>query len=191
MGTVGITSGAIMSLSDLASLATLASGIAVLASLFYLAQQIRQNTKHSRALIQQGRAARVTETALRLAELRADDEALENCFSGDPDADPKALGRFFSVCRALFVSAEDSFYHHREGLMDEQTFASFEASMQGLMSRTPGVAAGWLLTRDSYEPDFRAYMDRVLGSITPESDAALRTSRWKTALASLSRSALS
>jgi hypothetical protein len=175
-----------MSLSDLASLATLVSGVAVLASLFYLSQQIRQNTKHSRALIQQGRAARITETALRVAELRSEDW-LDSCFAGNPDADPRAIARFFSICRALFASAEDSFYHHREGLMDEQAFASFEASMRGMMSRSPGLAAGWLMTRDSYEPDFGAYMDRVLDGLTLESDAAIRSSRWKAALTSLRR----
>ena len=55
------------------SLGSFISGIAVLASLVYLALQIRQNTKHSQALIQQGRAARIADTALRIAELRADD----------------------------------------------------------------------------------------------------------------------
>ena len=45
-----------MSLSDLASIGSLVSGVAVLVSLIYLSQQTRQNTKHSRALIQQGRS---------------------------------------------------------------------------------------------------------------------------------------
>jgi len=45
-----------MSLSDLAAIGSLISGVAVLISLIYLSQQIRQNTKHSRAIIQQGRA---------------------------------------------------------------------------------------------------------------------------------------
>jgi hypothetical protein len=44
-----------MTLSDLASLATVLSGAAVLASLIYLAQQTRQNTRHTRALIEQAR----------------------------------------------------------------------------------------------------------------------------------------
>jgi hypothetical protein len=180
-----------MSLSDLASLATFVSSVAVLASLFYLAQQIRQNTKHSQALIQQGRAARITETALRLAELRAEDDGIDNCFAGEPEVDSKALGRFFTVCRAIFASGEDSFYQHGRGLMDEQTFASFEASLRGTMSRSPGLTASWLMYRDSYEPDFRAYMDRILGSITPlDGDPASRTSRWKVALASVRREPL-
>ncbi|HUO88976.1 MAG TPA: hypothetical protein VMU08_07370, partial [Rhizomicrobium sp.] len=101
-----------MTLSDLASLATLVSGIAVLVSLFYLSLQIRQNTRHSRALIHQGRAARMSDMALHLTEFRRE-RAIEQCFQGDPDAEPGALIRFYGYCRAYFVGIEDGFYHHR------------------------------------------------------------------------------
>jgi 3-hydroxyisobutyrate dehydrogenase-like beta-hydroxyacid dehydrogenase len=45
-----------MSLSDLSSIVGVISGLAVLGSLIYLAQQTRQNFKHTRALIFQGTA---------------------------------------------------------------------------------------------------------------------------------------
>ena len=57
-----------MSLSDLASIGSLLSGIAVVISLAYLAFQIRQNTRHQRASMQQGRAARTVDLLLRTAE---------------------------------------------------------------------------------------------------------------------------
>ena len=53
-----------MNLSDLSSIASLVSGIAVVVSLVYLAQQIRQNTKHSQALIQQAVDAQFGHAAL-------------------------------------------------------------------------------------------------------------------------------
>jgi len=57
-----------MTLSDLASIGSLVSGIAVLVSLAYLAQQTRQNSKHTRALIQQCRAIQLADMPLRSAE---------------------------------------------------------------------------------------------------------------------------
>jgi hypothetical protein len=48
-----------MTLSDISSIVGMISGLAVLASLIYLAQQNRQNVKHTRALIQQGRVERI------------------------------------------------------------------------------------------------------------------------------------
>ena len=48
-----------MSLSDLASLGSFVSGLAVMISLIYLAVQIRQAERNQKAMIQQGRTARM------------------------------------------------------------------------------------------------------------------------------------
>src|SRR5204862_8359032 len=98
-----------MTLTDLASIGSLVSGLAFLVSLAYLSLQIRQNARHSQALIQQGRAARIADTALRLAELR-ESEALDKCFEGSSDISEKDVARFLYICRAAFISAEDSFF---------------------------------------------------------------------------------
>ena len=55
-----------MSLSDLASIGSLVSGIAVLVSLIYLAQQTWQNAKHTRALIHQARSQQSIDILERL-----------------------------------------------------------------------------------------------------------------------------
>jgi hypothetical protein len=53
-----------MVLSDLASIATAISGLAVTASLIYVGIQTKQNVRHTRALIHQGTAARTTNLLL-------------------------------------------------------------------------------------------------------------------------------
>lgn len=167
-----------MTLSDLSSIATVISGIAVLASLVYLALQIRQNTKHSQALIQQGRAARISETALRLAEL-ADSKEMERCFEGSADVSANDVRRFLFLCRAVFVSAEDSYFQNKQGLLDRAAFESFEYSVRSGMG-SGGIAVGWKMTRDMYEPGFRAYMDSLLGDVAgPAGIEARGLARWK------------
>ncbi|HEY2069308.1 MAG TPA: hypothetical protein VGG48_07125 [Rhizomicrobium sp.] len=170
-----------MSLTDLASIASLISSIAVFVSLVYLGLQIQQGTKHSRALIQQGRAARITESAFRIAELRESD-GITRCFSGERDVDPNEIGRFLNICRAIFVSAEDSFLQHQEGLLNGLAFESFEASVRTGIG-TAGIAAGWLMTRDMYGPEFRAYMDGMLGDMNVTPGAPMRSLQaWNTVL---------
>ncbi|MBI3678055.1 MAG: hypothetical protein HY243_15710 [Proteobacteria bacterium] len=171
-----------MSLTDLASLGSFVSGAAVLVSLVYLSLQIRQSTKHSQALIQQGRAARISDTSLRLAELRADD-GLDKCFEGSPDVSPKDLARFLFVCRSIFVSAEDSYFQNLQGLLDKVAFESFESSVKAGMA-SPGIAAGWLMTREMYEPQFRDYLDRTMGDMPGRaSPEKRRLANWKAAIA--------
>lgn len=170
-----------MTLSDLASIGSLISGAAVLASLIYLAQQTRQNVRNSQALIQQGRAARIADTALRLAELRAD-PAIDNCMNGSPDVSDQDVGRFLNLCRAVFVSAEDSYFQRERGLMDDLAFASFEASIRSGIG-SAGLDAGWRLTREMYEPQFRAYLDGMLaGTKNPPGLQSRTLASWRAAL---------
>ncbi len=171
-----------MTLSDLASIGSLISGVAVLLSLIYLGIQTRQNVRHSQALIQQGRAARIADTALRLAELRESD-AIDKCFNGSPDVSAKDVARFLFICRAILVSAEDSFFQHEQGLLDDVAFASFESSVKGGMGAV-GLAAGWRMTENMYEPQFRDFMNRTNGDLkAARPDRGIET--WKDALAAL------
>jgi hypothetical protein len=173
-----------MTLTDLASLGSFVSGVAVLVSLVYLSLQIRQNTKHSRALIQQGRAGRIADMSLRLAELR-NDNGLDKCFEGASDVSAKDLARFLFVCRSIFASAEDSHLQNMQGLLDGAAYESFVASVKAGMA-SPGVGAAWLLTRDMYEPHFRAFMDETMGDLPGRSSPEYRrVGAWKSAVAQL------
>lgn len=173
-----------MLLSDLSNLGSFVSGIAVLISLAYLSFQIRQNTRHSRALIQQGRAGRIADGSLHFADL-AGEPGIVKCFDGDADVSAADLRRFLFMCRSVFVSAEDSWLQHEEGLLGEVAFKSFEASVRAGMGGK-GVELAWKLSRDGYEPGFRAFMDKTLGSnsggVFPPSQTNL--ARWKAAIGS-------
>ncbi|MEJ0026188.1 MAG: hypothetical protein WDN01_09190 [Rhizomicrobium sp.] len=170
-----------MTLTDLASIGSFVSGVAVIVSLVYLSLQIRQNTKHSQALIQQGRAARISETALALTELAAS-EGMERCFEGSAEVSSNDVRRFLFLCRAIFISAEDSFFQNQQGLLDGAMFESFESSMRSGMG-SPGIAAAWRMTRDMYEPQFRDYVDRTMGDLTGQADDARSLARWKSVIA--------
>jgi hypothetical protein len=166
-----------MSLSDLSNIGSFVSALAVLASLVYLGLQTRQNVRHTRALIQQGRAARISEAALRLCELTGE-PGMDRCIDAAPDVTAADLRRFLFLCRAAFISAEDSWLQRREGLLDDAAFASFEAGVRGGLFG-PGVDMAWKLTRNAYEPSFRDFMDRTLSAGSgPESGSNLE--RWKT-----------
>jgi hypothetical protein len=155
----------VMSLSDFASIGNIVSGLAVLASLIYLALQVRQSDRNQRALIQQGRASRIADTSLKLAELGISRE-IEKCFDGDQDITASDLQRFLFICRSTFVSAEDSYLQNRAGLFDGLAFQAFESGLKSYIGM-PGILAGWKMTRQAYEPEFRGYMDRIAATALP------------------------
>jgi hypothetical protein len=135
-----------MSLSDLASLGTLASSVAVFLSLIYLGLQMRQNTKHTKALIHQGRIARVVDLQLRAAEpgLAA---AIITGNGGAPTPEAILKQQFNQHCWATFMSMEDTFAQSAEGLVGPEQFEGLRRGLVGAMAE-PGARAFFLAHAD-------------------------------------------
>lgn len=170
-----------MSLAAMTSLAGAVSAIAVLVSLLFLRIQIRQSERNQRALIQQGRAGRSAEIAMRLmaSDFAA---AYHRCMNGDAEVSEIQLVQFIGYCRAIFLGAEDSFLQHREGLLDELAFSSFSKSLRGLFL-SPGIRAAWSITREMYEAEFVAFMDGVIHE-TAVRPIVTQLAQWKTVVQS-------
>src|SRR5271169_6994987 len=130
-----------MNLSDFASIASIVSSIAVAISLIYLAMQVRQSERNQRALMQQGRADRVSDLSLRMA-----DPSLSSVFlkgmSGDEGLTAEQFGQFMNMWRAGFVSSEDSFLQHKSGHLDDAAFRSYAAGARQYFT-SPGLRAAW------------------------------------------------
>ena len=169
-----------MSLSDLASVGSLVSGVAVLVSLIYLSLQIRQAERNQRALMQQGRANRVSDSALRLAE-----PGMSLVFnkgrSGDDNLTSEEISQFMNICRAAFLSAEDSLLHHLSGQLDGAAFGSFLAGAKSIF-QSPGLRAAWCLSSQQYGSEFREFMNKLMTetSLAAPVDAL---SAWRSELA--------
>ena len=87
----------------------------------FLVVQIRQANQNQRAMIQQGRATRTADFLLRVI-----DPALLPAWTmglrGATDIGSDRHFQFMYMARARFLSLEDSFLQHRNGLMDEGAF---------------------------------------------------------------------
>src|SRR6185437_15015254 len=114
----------LMTLSDFATFSTAISGLAVTASLIYLALQTHQAAKHTKALIHQGNAARIMGMAsvFTSADMVA---AIIVGNGGTPSPDEIQKRQFGYWCMTLVVSMEDTFGQHEEGLISEDRFNSF------------------------------------------------------------------
>jgi len=147
-----------MTLSDLASLGSFVSGLAVVASLIYLGIQTRQSSKHTRALISQGRA----DHALRQNELMAANPGLMEIIirgmTGDEAMDAVQGSRFHAYSFNSFLTNEDEFRQHRAGLIDDARHAGFIKRIRNML-RQPGYRAMWQMQRDGFDEDFQLFMD--------------------------------
>lgn len=136
-----------MTLADLSSLGSFISGIAVLVSLIYLSLQVRQNTKHTRALIFQGGASRATSNFLALASSDlATATVVGNGETGTPDEVRRR--QFISICQSFYVNWDDIFSQHEEGLISDDRFERFRWALVVQLKQDPGIrkfiAETWL-----------------------------------------------
>ena len=171
-----------MTLSDLASLGSFISGVAVTISLIYLALQIRQSKRNQQIAIRHSRASRVVELHLALADAGVANAWLHGV--GNPEAITQTeVGQFVNLCRALFFHFEDSFYQREEGLLNDAAFETVVAGVR-LSARSPGWRAAWRMARSNFGGAFLAFMDRVVAASEIEAPVDLSLAAWKAAFAS-------
>jgi hypothetical protein len=171
-----------MSLSDLAAVGSFVSGFAVLASLIYLALQVRQTKRNQQIAIRHSRATRVVELHLALADSAVADAWLHGLASPQEITETE-LSQFINLCRALFFHFEDSFYQREEGLLNDDAFETVVAGAR-LSARSPGWRAAWKMARPNFGGRFLAFMDGVVARSATEAPVDLSLEAWKVAFAS-------
>ena len=154
-----------MSLSDLASLGSFVSGLAVLISFVFLSLQIQQNNRNQRSLIQQGRAGNSLELMLRLTEPHLQ-ESMMRGRAGDLTMSPAQIDAFVRAWIATFSVWEDSFLQRQAGAIDDASLASDAANHRVYLSY-PGCRAAWRTVRGQFTGGFRDYLDGVVQETPP------------------------
>ncbi len=100
---------------------------------------------------------------------------------GDNAATRDDFGRFHYISQAIFFGFEDTYYQHRQGMLDDASFESTLASMRAWLAM-PGSRAWWRTTREWREPGFRAVVD-VLVEAAPLEPLPNTFVVWKEELA--------
>jgi hypothetical protein len=162
-----------MTLQDLGNLGEFAGAVAVIASLIYLASQVRSNTKAVRASTFLG----CTNGWLDYIHLTTQTEIADLLAraSNDPASLNQAdLGRVWAVTRGLFRRYENDYYQYRNGLFDADTWASYRISFREDTLSAPLLRAVWSLQRDKFNPEFAAEVDQL----AEQARAATKQSEW-------------
>src|SRR5215469_12394146 len=124
-----------MSLSDLASLGSFVSGLAVVATLIFLAMQMRQQNQNQRSLMQQERTSR----AMRMLDRTSEPEVAKVVArSSRHDTDLEAWEVFVlqGSYGTYFVHFEDAFLQFNAGTLDTISWNSELAVLTGV-TRVP------------------------------------------------------
>jgi len=139
------------------------AAVAVVASILYLAREVRQSERVQRANMQQGRADRASKASLTIA---TSDLARiwQKGLSANPDLTQLEFSQWALLCRAAFLSGEDSYLQHKAGLLDEVACGSYVAGAQFYMA-CPGMRAMWKVSSGQFGAGYRNFVDDIVTKI--------------------------
>jgi len=154
-----------VSLEDLGNLGDFLGGVAVIATLVYLARQIRENTRSTRLAAMQSTML----AAQDLLKLPVQDPDVGRVFRVGlmtPDElTEDEFHRFRYFLLALLRVHEDMFVQHKSGVIDDETWHARAANL-GTLLAMPGGRRVWE-THNAYRPDFQAWLDSRLDRKDP------------------------
>jgi hypothetical protein len=169
-----------MSLSDLASLGSFVSAVAVAVTLIFTLFQLRQNNLALRAATQQNRTARYTEQILRPTEPFLC-EAVTKAAEGRVDLTSEQVMAFTRHSASVFWNSEDVFLQHQGGNLDQEAFESDTAILKGFLTN-PAYRVGWRINRPFASGAFQDYIEALIREVKP-SRPPVYTEIWKGLLA--------
>lgn len=166
-----------MSLEQIFYVSQSIAAVAVIASLLYLAQQVRQAERVQRATMQQGRADRTSQASLAVANAELA-HVVQKGMAGDPELTREEFTQWMWICRALFLSGEDSMIQHEAGMLSDAAFDSYVAGVKFYFSM-PGMRAAWKLSANQFGSDFCSFGNAMLAQTQPTSQTADAYSKWR------------
>jgi len=157
-----------MSLEHVFYISQSIAAVAVIASLLYLAHQVRQAERVQRATMQQGRADRTSQAALALASSELV-RVLQKGMAGDAELTREEFTQWMWLCRTL-------------RMLSDAAFDSYVAGVKFYFSM-PGMRAAWKLLESQFGGDFRSFGSAMLAQTKATSQNADAYAAWRNLLA--------
>ena len=158
-----------MSLEDLGNIGELIAAIGVIASLIYLAVQIRQNTmqitqntKTVRSATFRGATQLFTQFMARLSENPELAKIVVKANQSESDLPPDQRLQFDSYAMEVFTIYEDLFFQAKDEMLDPEFWSSRQRNLAWYLG-FPGFAVAWERQSHTMSPEFRDLVATLRG----------------------------
>ncbi len=158
-----------MNWDAIGALAELVGAIGVIASLAYLASQIRQNTNAMRGTAHESSVARNTQYALAIGSSPQVSDLLARGHRSYESLSTAERLQYTHLIAAMLLGAEATLHQYKRGNLEE---AIWERSCATMFAYTAfaGFRTHWEKVRATYTPEFRAVIDAELSQATSRPD---------------------
>ncbi len=146
-----------MNWDAIAALAELLGAIAVLASLVYLATQIRQNTQMVKSSIRQQLTSSTQDLLFKMTD---EADVLAKAADGEELTAAEEI-KCRQLIRAAFRGYEDYAYQHEHGLLDSSEWTGRLETIRRSLAM-PLASDQWLTTRHEYSENLQKIIDPLI-----------------------------
>lgn len=147
-----------MNLEAINAIAQLIAAIGVIASLFYLAAQIRQNTKSQRSVVVDS----LTSSLIALLGPQATEPNVTRSFAAAVEdwrgASEEDRSRAVATLFALFKLFENAWFQKRQGTLEREQWEGWDLYIRVYFHRA-GVQVWWADRRGMFAAGFRNYVE--------------------------------
>jgi hypothetical protein len=152
-----------MSLSDLASLGSFVSGIAVLASLIYLALQLRQSARNQLATIHHDRMAHIQNWAGPISVSHQAADVFVRGRNGDATLDPAECMQFLNMQFNQFLFYQEYYQMRLDGMIDGERYDQVMKLLRFIVQE-PGTRAAWRAMKPLFAPKLVEFVDDIIAN---------------------------
>jgi len=156
-----------MNWDALGAVAELLGAIGVVASLFYLASQIRRNSTALEAATNQAISDATQQRLLvpaQNSDLAVALDKARNDIDGLTSAERVQLT---FLTRATFRGVQNAFFQHRQELMSEEAWRDYDGILRLNLDRID-VREWWPEDRYTYDDAFASHVDRLIAEISAD-----------------------
>jgi hypothetical protein len=147
-----------VSLETINAVAQIIAALGVIVSLFYLAAQIRQNTKSQRSVVVDS----LTGSLIAVLSPQASDPALTRSLAAAVEDWHRATEedrlRAIPVLFSTFKLCENAWFQQRQGTLDREQWQGWDLYIRAYYHRS-GVKTWWSLRRGMFASGFRDYLE--------------------------------
>ena len=148
-----------MKLERLAPLAEIASSVAIIATLIYLAIQTQQTNS---ALVANSRQSTMLADMTLISALIGNPEAMGNTRRPFDELTPAEQDQLGNVLAGVLRSREFAWLQYQNGILDEATFASYMETPVRWIREDEAFKFYWEYFSATMNPEFRGYIEGLL-----------------------------
>jgi hypothetical protein len=152
-----------MNLQDLGNLGEFVGAMAVVVSLAYLALQVRQNTRASRAETYQNLSALNVSTMNNVASSPEHTRFFNAGLRNFAELDEEDKTQFSFTMHCFFTGFQNAFYLHRYGNLERELWEQWRAQL-GWYTQRAGVIEWWELSRYLFSEGFQNFVNELMAS---------------------------